>query len=385
MRILFTTRPLTGHVEPLRPLAAAASDRGHDVAFATGEPALSELRERGLRCFEAGRGSDTHGEFAERTRQLEAVEPIDRRIAFFTELFIGIELEPRLDGLLGVIDEWRPDVIVHEAAEPAAPIAAAIAGIPYATVGFGALLPDRLLEACAVAAAPHWRSRGLEPPPHAGFYRHLYVDPFPPSLQPPGIARPVTQPARLTPVVETDLSAAPAWITGLAREPTVYITLGTVWNRDLSLFDAALAAVDGLAVNVVVTLGANGDPAALGEQPANVHVHRFVPQRLVLPFCDVMVCHGGSGTMLGGVAHGLPQLVLPQGADQFANADLLAATGAGRALLRGDCTPAAIRHAVGELLEHDAVHVAARRLRDELDAMPGPAVAIERVEELARA
>ncbi len=43
--MLLTTRPLTGHVQPLRPLAAAAASRGHEVAFATGEPVVSRLRE----------------------------------------------------------------------------------------------------------------------------------------------------------------------------------------------------------------------------------------------------------------------------------------------------------------------------------------------------
>ena len=56
MRILLTARPLTGHVEPLRPLAEAAIRRGHEVAFATGEPVVSALRDRGLRAFAAGRG-----------------------------------------------------------------------------------------------------------------------------------------------------------------------------------------------------------------------------------------------------------------------------------------------------------------------------------------
>ena len=265
-------------------------------------------------------------------------------------------------------------MVLHEAAELAGPIAATLAGIPYVTVGFGAFLPSRVLEHGVATAEPHWRARGLEPPPFAGLFRHLYVDPFPPSLQPPAAPSIERQPARLTPPVASGREAAPAWLTGLPRQPTVYVSFGTVWNRRLDLFRAVLDAVAGIAVNVVMTLGTNGDPAALGPQPANVQVHRFVPQAQVLPLCDAVICHGGSGTMLGALAHGLPLLVLPQGADQFTNADLLAATGASRTLLPHQSNPEQIRRGIVDLLENaelargrrpaarrDRRHAAARR------------------------
>jgi len=44
IRMLFTSRPLAGHFEPLVPLAFAARAAGHAVAFATGEPCTSRAR-----------------------------------------------------------------------------------------------------------------------------------------------------------------------------------------------------------------------------------------------------------------------------------------------------------------------------------------------------
>ena len=58
---------------------------------------------------------------------------------FFTQLFVGVELAPRLRDLSAIIERWTPDVIVHEVAEPAAPIAATAAGLPYVTSGFRAV------------------------------------------------------------------------------------------------------------------------------------------------------------------------------------------------------------------------------------------------------
>ena len=49
-RMLFTTRPLAGHFEPLVPLAVEARSAGHSVAFATGEPYTSRARARRVRC-----------------------------------------------------------------------------------------------------------------------------------------------------------------------------------------------------------------------------------------------------------------------------------------------------------------------------------------------
>ena len=54
----------------------------------------------------------------------------------------------------------------------------------------------------------------------------------------------------------------------------------------------------------------------LGAQPAHVRAERFVPQSEELPHCDLVISHGGSGSVLGALAHGLPQLLLPLGADQ---------------------------------------------------------------------
>lgn len=95
------------------------------------------------------------------------------------------------------------------------------------------------------------------------------------------------------------------------------------------VFRTAIAGLAGEDVEVVVTLGVDNDPAALGPVPANARVERFIPQAELLPRCSVVIHHGGSGTMYGSLAHGVPQVALPQGADNFVNGWLLARCGAG--------------------------------------------------------
>ena len=83
------------------------------------------------------------------------------------------------------------------------------------------------------------------------------------------------------------------------------------------MISRAIAEIAPLDVDILVAVGPEGDPTLLGEVPSNVHVERFVAQSAVLPMVDLIVQHGGIGTVLGALGAGLPQLVLPQGADQF--------------------------------------------------------------------
>lgn len=71
---------------------------------------------------------------------------------------------------------------------------------------------------------------------------------------------------------------------------------------------------------VVATVGERIDPGEFGPMPERIRIERFNPQELLLPVCDLVVSHGGSGSLLGALAHGLPSVLFPMGADQPHNA-----------------------------------------------------------------
>ena len=89
--------------------------------------------------------------------------------------------------------------------------------------------------------------------------------------------------------------------------------------------------------------------------------------------------------MLSALEVGLPQLLIPQGADQFINAEILTAAGAARALPNDAQLPAAIGEAVQELLGDSPERQVATRLRDEIAAMPSPAEVVPALVRLAGA
>ena len=379
-RMLFTSRPLAGHFEPLVPLALAARAAGHTVAFATGEPYTTRAREAGFEAIHAGPDEGFRQEWSPRFPGFDQLVGDAQRHFFLTEIFANLELVPRADDLDPIVETWQPDVVVHEVAEFAAPLVATALGIPYVDVSYGSLIGSSLLRAAGEAVAPHWRARGLEPHPVAGLFRYLYVDTCPPSLQSPEIAA-VAAVQRLRPAAaERPDVDPPDWLDGLDAAAVVYLTMGTVWNRNLDVFRTVIEAVGDEDLALIVTVGRNTDPASLGPTPDDVHVHQYIPQGVLLPRCDAVITHGGSGTILGALAFGVPLLLLPQGADQYANAERIVSVGAGLQLLKDEVSVGAVRDSVRAVLDHASYRRAAERIRTEIHEMPDAREAVTRIE-----
>src|SRR5262249_41215577 len=117
--------------------------------------------------------------------------------------------------------------------------------------------------------------------------------------------------------------------------------------------------------------------------PQHVHVERFVPQAAVLPHVQLVLSHGGSGTVLATLAHGLPMVLIPMGADQPWNGDRCAALGLGRVLDPVAATPADIRASAGDVLDDPSYRNAARRLAHAMQELPDPEAAVLALERLA--
>src|SRR3954453_1627034 len=383
MRALRPRRPFPGLYRPMLPLAHALAAAGHDVAFASGEPVAGEAEGEGFSAFRGRLSLDSVEPLARSVRQRAAeLPPSQIRPFVFMELFVRVELEPRADDLLGIVQRWAPDVVVHDVADFAAPLVATIIGVPYVEHSYGPAIQNEVIRAAGDATAPYWTSHGLAPHPLVGFYRYLYLDVCPASLQLPGTVTGAVQGIR---TIETrPPETQPAWLDALRGLPIVYITLGTVYNQNLGVFQVLLDGLRDEALNIVVTVGKQNDPAVLGRQPSNIQVHQFIPQELLLPQCAAVATHGGAGSTLGALAFGLPLLLVPQGADQFYNADRVVAAGAGVQLLPDSLTADSARDAVRMLLRDDTFRQAADRIKNELDAMPGPRQAVETLERLTR-
>ncbi|WP_327407418.1 hypothetical protein OG194_46320 [Streptomyces sp. NBC_01288] len=206
--------------------------------------------------------------------------------------------------------------------------------------------------------------------------RHLVLSPFPPSFRNPLFPLPAHTFAFRQAAAVSPAAATP-------RNPTVYFTLGTV-NNTTDLFSRVLAGLQKLPAGVVVTVGERVDPAELGPLPDHVRVEQFVPQELLLPQCDLVVSHGGSGSLMGALAHGLPSVLIPLGADQPYNARRSVELGTAQVLDPVTLTSEEVRREVSAVLADGAYRRAAERVREEINVLPGPEQTIPLLEALHR-
>jgi UDP:flavonoid glycosyltransferase YjiC (YdhE family) len=390
MRMLITSVCGYGHLQPLLPLVKALSDAHHEVAIAIGPELRPRAEAAGFTAFDSGLTISTA---FERLAELfpdqayNRLEPAEILAWYLPHLFGEILAPAMLDDLEPLVRNWRPDAVLHETWEFAGPVAAARAGIPSISQTLGVRFDDRILEAVAVAVAPLWRQHGLDPDPAAGLYRFLCLDITPPSLQPYETARHLDVFRPLRPITEPPLPGEllPHWIGQRREVPLVYMTLGTNTNSDVSMFRSVADGLDGLDVDVLITIGLGRDPASIGSLPSNVHMENYVPLSLLLPHCSAVICHAGPGTTLSALARGLPLLLLPQGADQYVFGGLVRAAGAGLLLAPPDVNPSAVRVNVLALLDEPHRWAGARRLQGEIATMPGPEEAVHLIEEVVAA
>jgi len=371
VRVLVTAPAGLGHVHPLLPLCAALQQRGHSVVVATDADTCVLVERTGLSALPAGLRLAQRQQRAVELAGLQSPPKGREHGDFgFPYVFGAAAMPVMLDDLRRLVPQVAPDVILHDAAELAAPLVAMEHGVRHVTHSFGTTVPLHRLALAAELTSDLWSRAGLPQPAHAGVFDDIYVDIRPPSL--PGHPPPGTHVLPMRPAPSDALGGQlPSLVTRSAAGPLVYLTLGTMFGNT-ELLRMAVDALADARVRVLVTIGPAGDPAALGELPAHMHVERYVPQTLLLQHCDIVVSHAGSGTFLGAMAHGVPQLCMPQGADQFLNADAAAEVGAGIVIEPTDVSASNIRVAVDELLNAHQYAAAARRLADEIAGMPTP-------------
>jgi UDP:flavonoid glycosyltransferase YjiC (YdhE family) len=380
MRVLMTSTGYPGHVLPLLPFARAFVAAGHEVCLAGPRSRLAIGRQAGLEvCGWPEPPEEEVGRIVASAAGLSAEEG---HACIVTDGFGRLATRASLPGALQIVGAWRPDAVVRESHEFAGYLAAERHGVPHARVALGLASTEN--EALALVAAGLDDERaalGLPPDPRA---ERVHKSPgftfVPDALEHPGATRPAaTQRFR---AIATGAGSLPDWWPG-NDDRLVYVTFGSVAGSlgfFPGLYRAVIDVLADLPARVLVTVGEDADPAALGPLPPNVHVERWVPQEVLMPHPAVVVCHGGYGSVLGGLAHGVPLVLLPLFAgDQWHNARRVAQIGA------GICLEGAARtmfdhpgrdvldelpSALGRVLDGSRYRRAAQRVEHEIEALP---------------
>lgn len=286
-----------------------------------GPPAIGAMVEMLGHPFSAG-DEPPEEDVARIRERLPLVPSAEASVLANRDLFGGMATEAMLPSTRAIMAEWVPELVLREPCEYSSAIVAREMTIKTAQV---AISSARSELASIVAATPALEAH------RAGLARELVTEPyvtrFPSSVDPavfPTTVRYRTETQQPRPL--------PDWWHG-SGAPLVYVTFGTVLGHMSiapTVVNTIMRAVWRIPdVRVLLTIGRQLDPSRVTPLPANVRLEPWVDQADVLAQAAVVVCHGGSGTVFGALAAGVPVVVVPVFADQFDNGRRVAERGAG--------------------------------------------------------
>ncbi|MEV4175931.1 activator-dependent family glycosyltransferase [Nonomuraea sp. NPDC049709] len=411
MRVLFTTFAAPSHFYAQVTVASALSTAGHEVIVASQPDLIDTITAAGLTAVAVGPQLDLEPETQQATssfagdRNLGGLAmsnsrhdpfPWERGLGMFSAMtafvFQNVCSEQMVDDLVRLARDWRPDLVVWDPLTLAGPVAAKAVGAAHARLLFG---PDQMARnRLAFRALLDERPPELRDDPLAEWLvwslarqgvrldewdeelvcGQWTIDPTPASMRAPLGLHYVN--VRYVPY--NGRSALPGW---LREEPpyprrvclTLGVSLGEVEDGGTVAAGDLMAAVDGLDVEVVAALPAELRER-LGTMPQNVRAVDFVPLNALLPSCAGIIHHGGSGTFMTALAHGVPQLVVPDLMwDSKEKSLALTASGAGLVIQDQEkLSPDHLRERITTLLDDPAYTAGAARMRTEIVGTPSP-------------
>jgi UDP:flavonoid glycosyltransferase YjiC (YdhE family) len=131
--------------------------------------------------------------------------------------------------------------------------------------------------------------------------------------------------------------------------PVVLVAPSTAQDPSQVLLRAALEGLAAEPVRVIATWNGR-EPAEPLPAPRNAVVVDWLSYSKTMPACDLVVMHGGHGTLMRALASGCPVVISPAGGDMAENAARVDWAGLGVRLPRRLCTPRGVRLAVRRAL-----------------------------------
>ncbi|MFE5659533.1 nucleotide disphospho-sugar-binding domain-containing protein [Streptomyces sp. NPDC056431] len=389
MRVLMIGTPVSSHLAPLVPLAWALRAAGHEV-LVIGQPDIMGMAAAaGLNAVSVGERFEVEEVLRENLGEDERLidthaEPEPQVMEDYFALWFGHQ-SAKLPEYLEFARAFRPDLLVCDLLEYTAPVIGALLGVPVARHRWSVdFLTGFVRPQARVALLDTCRALGLDALPDPT----IVLDPCPPSLQLPD-AEPGT-PIRAVPF--NGNGQVPEWrrrewgTDRPRRRVAVSLGLRTLTLGGVPHVRRILQAFDGLDDTEAIATVEPEYREAIGPLPDHVRLIDPTPLHLLFGSCDAVVHHGGAGTTMTSIAHGLPQLVLPQLADMFATGERLAARGAAVTLAEAarQDDPEELHKALDRILSEPAHTAAARELRAEMEAMPSPARVVQDLERRVR-
>ena len=107
----------------------------------------------------------------------------------------------------------------------------------------------------------------------------------------------------------------------------IYLSLGTTPSDSKGFYVIdniieALKTKENTTLLIAASMGKAEELKSKGPLPKNVLVYEFVPQYRVLEYASLFITHMGANGTLEAIANGVPIIGIPQGAEQYLNAQI---------------------------------------------------------------
>lgn len=185
--------------------------------------------------------------------------------------------------------------------------------------------------------------------------------------------------AYIGPITWNHSGTIPLWWESASRQkPLVYFTMGSTGIE--KLFKTIYENLSTMPITAIISTG--GHKAGLKTLDDKIYVEEFLDGDKVMEISDLVVCHGGNGTIYQALQHGKPILGIPTIPDQDFNMRRVEALGVGKKveLARFEKNPKILIQYISHLLSTPNYTSNAARIQSVLKNYNGPSTAADLIE-----
>ncbi|WP_426277827.1 glycosyltransferase [Chryseobacterium sp. S-02] len=386
-KFVFVVPPLTGHVNPTLSIGATLLERGHQVAWISLDQNLkNKLPEGGELLLiqydqtdEEKRDSENYLDIISK----KVVYGIDSIKFLYEDVLIPLNRHC-YNGIIPLLKEYQPDLVIGDHQLFAASIAAKKLGLPYATT---VTAPAAIKIMSELPKVHEWEEKQI-----IALQQELGVEENR-ALDCSDLLTLVltsqyffgemdlTSNYQFTGPVLTErrISCEFDWEKFNANSnKKILVSIGTTFDHEhkKAFFQKVVDAFKDENLTVVVV----SDPQLFEQWPENFMVYQQVPQLDLLPHLDGVVSHGGHNTVSEALSNGLPLVVIPIAYDQSHVAGRVVRTGAGERLNFNRFKAHHLNEAVQHILMNPDYKKAAETVRESFIEAGGSTTAANLLE-----
>jgi MGT family glycosyltransferase len=382
-RVLVVITPAEGHVNPSLGLVKQLVDSGEEVDYVCAEEFRTRIQPTGAKLITYPFVADAFSKDAD-------LKPAEYKHHYqFVYMMVKGMIQPIIPEVLRVIEDRTYDYLIYDslmgwggkiiAEKLGIPAICSIASFAFVEpLGSGQGMDENDPEVkklyTATMKVTHQLASELqvavpainEIAPHAGRLKIVYTSRyFQPQAEKLDNSYIFTGPSI---VPRKDAPSFPFEQLRALHPQAVYISMGTILNKDLEFYKLCFAAFHDLPVQFVLSSGNYTDMEPLSESiPDNFIIKPYIPQLDMLQHVDAFVTHAGMNSTSEALYYNVPQVMIPLTSDQPIVANRVQELGAGIVVDKNELTPAILRAALLEVLSNSTykqqAHVIGESLR----------------------